>query len=527
MTIRAVGSASTSTPERSSSKTEDSTNADRFAGMFSSAVNTSRHAEKAHQKKDGTSELDKTHGTEEGTDNADEAKDHKKTHSRKHAREAAATINVITSVDALDPELQDKLARVMSRMQEETGKTVTVGETLRTQDRQNALFAQGRQTPGDVVTWTQNSKHTQGRAVDVTVDGGNAEAYQTLQRIANEEGLRTLGAIDPGHLELRGNGPKLDVSSLIPAAPADANGQGQSFGQSQGQNQLGIARIADVARVAGVAHVAPVASVAPVADVAVAQPVAAQPVAAQTVAAQPVMNKPAPGVQTAPMTASAEVAANAAALRVAAARSGNGGNAFGQSAQKDSDDTKGDSANGYAAFNQNLSTRDHSSSFSVPSVGAAVGSDAAARAEQLMSVMDATPARQLSTLTMSLDNPNGTSDKIHLSMRGATLDTTIATSDNRVAQLLNAKSDELSKALSKDGIELRELRVRAATDTNTVTAAAGSQQSQSAGDASNQSRFDRGQAWQRQQDQQDQYDKQRSQQQQRGRQQRQGRGDDQ
>jgi hypothetical protein len=127
---------------------------------------------------------------------------------------------------------------------------------------------------------------------------------------------------------------------------------------------------------------------------------------------------------------------------------------------------------------------------------------------------------------MSLDNANGTSDKIQLSMRGSSLDTTIATSDSRVAQLLNAKSDELSKALSKDGIELRELRVRAATDTNTVTAAATSQQSQQSGDASTQSRFDRGQSWQRQQDQQDQFDRQRSQQQQqRGRQQRQGRGD--
>ena len=90
--------------------------------------------------------------------------------------------------------------------------------------------------------------------------------------------------------------------------------------------------------------------------------------------------------------------------------------------------------------------------------------------------------------------PAPPSDKIQLTMRGSSLDTTIATADSRVAQLLNAKSDELSKALRKDGIELRELRVRGATDTNTVTAAAASQQSQSSGDASNQSRFDRGQA---------------------------------
>jgi uncharacterized protein YcbK (DUF882 family) len=499
MTIRGVGSASAMTTERSSSRVEDSTNTDRFAGMFSSAMNTTRQVEKVRTQHDGTSELDKTNGTEEGTDKTDEEKDEKKTRTRVRVAHRPSTTDVVTSVDALDPELQDKLARVTARMQQETGKNVDVNETFRTQDRQNMLFAQGRQTPGDVVTWTQNSKHTQGRAVDVTVEGGSAEAYKTLQRIANEEGLRTLGAIDPGHLELRGNGAKLDTGTLQPAATA-------SDITTQGQTPAGLARVADVAKVADLARVADVA-----------------------VVAQPGVGKP---VQTAPMSAGAEVAANAAAIRVAAMKggAGNGSAAFGQGSQKDSSDANKGGANGYAAFGQGVSMREHSSSFSLPSVAATTGSDAAARAEKLMSVMDATPARQLSSLTMSLDNANGTSDKIQLTMRGSSLDTTIATADNRVAQMLNAKSDELSKALSKDGIELRELRVRAATDTNTVTAAATAQQSQNSGDASSQSRSDRGPASQRQQDQQDQYDRQRSQQQQqqqRGRQQRQWRGDNQ
>ena len=53
------------------------------------------------------------------------------------------------SVDAaLDPELQAKLARVMSRMRDETGHDVKVAETYRSQDRQDTLFAQGRETPG-------------------------------------------------------------------------------------------------------------------------------------------------------------------------------------------------------------------------------------------------------------------------------------------------------------------------------------------------------------------------------------------
>lgn len=42
---------------------------------------------------------------------------------------------------------------------------VTAGN--RTQAEQDALYAQGRTKPGPVVTWTRNSNHIGGRAVDV------------------------------------------------------------------------------------------------------------------------------------------------------------------------------------------------------------------------------------------------------------------------------------------------------------------------------------------------------------------------
>ena len=59
------------------------------------------------------------------------------------------------ATSALDPELQEKLARVMARMREETGHDVKVTETYRSQERQDAaLFAQGRDAAGPVVTWT-------------------------------------------------------------------------------------------------------------------------------------------------------------------------------------------------------------------------------------------------------------------------------------------------------------------------------------------------------------------------------------
>ena len=44
---------------------------------------------------------------------------------------------------------------------------VVVSETYRTQERQNELYAQGRITPGNKVTWTKKSIHTSRKALDV------------------------------------------------------------------------------------------------------------------------------------------------------------------------------------------------------------------------------------------------------------------------------------------------------------------------------------------------------------------------
>lgn len=104
----------------------------------------------------------------------------------------------------IDPELRARLETVIDRMRTEYGHNVKVVEGYRTPDRQQSLFAQGRTAPGPVVTWTQNSLHSEGLAVDVIVDGSYAphEGYRRLARIAAEEGLETLGPRDPGHLQL-------------------------------------------------------------------------------------------------------------------------------------------------------------------------------------------------------------------------------------------------------------------------------------------------------------------------------------
>lgn len=56
-------------------------------------------------------------------------------------------------------------------------------EGLRTQERQQQLYAQGRTAPGDIVTKTLDSKHCKGLAVDVAplpLDWKNRQAFLAL-----------------------------------------------------------------------------------------------------------------------------------------------------------------------------------------------------------------------------------------------------------------------------------------------------------------------------------------------------------
>jgi hypothetical protein len=108
------------------------------------------------------------------------------------------------TLEGVHPELVQRMERVVERMWSEHGDRVELVEGYRTQDRQDLLYAQGRSREGDVVTWTRNSAHTRGHAVDVMVNGGwtDTEAFRRLHVLAAEEGLRTLGMRDAGHIEL-------------------------------------------------------------------------------------------------------------------------------------------------------------------------------------------------------------------------------------------------------------------------------------------------------------------------------------
>src|SRR5690606_37589089 len=117
---------------------------------------------------------------------------------------SAAAWRASRDTGAIDPRLAAAVDRIIARMREEYGHNVTMVEGVRTPERQAALFAQGRTTPGEVVTWTLASKHLTGTAADLMVDGGwtDTHGYARLQRVAAEEGLKVLGMRDPGHVEL-------------------------------------------------------------------------------------------------------------------------------------------------------------------------------------------------------------------------------------------------------------------------------------------------------------------------------------
>jgi len=65
------------------------------------------------------------------------------------------------------------LVSVVRRAAKRLPFSLFVVEGLRTKERQAALYAQGRTKPGPKVTWTMNSKHIDGKAVDLAplIDG--------------------------------------------------------------------------------------------------------------------------------------------------------------------------------------------------------------------------------------------------------------------------------------------------------------------------------------------------------------------
>jgi peptidoglycan L-alanyl-D-glutamate endopeptidase CwlK len=117
----------------------------------------------------------------------------------------------ISSLDTLHPAFRARVERGLSRARAE-GLAVHPFETLRSPARQNRLWAQGRTTPGKIVTNARawESLHQYGLAADFAFDGDPSTAkidwtwngkWTLLGEIMMAEGLEWLGAPGSGFTE--------------------------------------------------------------------------------------------------------------------------------------------------------------------------------------------------------------------------------------------------------------------------------------------------------------------------------------
>lgn len=92
-----------------------------------------------------------------------------------------------TSLDRLKG-VNERLVMVVHRALELSGVEFMVVEGLRTKQRQQQLYAQGRTTKGQIVTWTLNSKHIDGLAVDLApvvngkIDWSDTKKFDEIAR---------------------------------------------------------------------------------------------------------------------------------------------------------------------------------------------------------------------------------------------------------------------------------------------------------------------------------------------------------
>lgn len=116
----------------------------------------------------------------------------------------------LQKLQTLIPDLRWRVRDVL-RSAASYGADVAVISAARSQAEQDRLYAQGRTTPGAVVTWTRNSMHIGGRAVDLGFRVGGRVTWQVpdwwweaLGVIGTWHGLHrpVLGKGDLGHFEI-------------------------------------------------------------------------------------------------------------------------------------------------------------------------------------------------------------------------------------------------------------------------------------------------------------------------------------
>ena len=96
-------------------------------------------------------------------------------------------------INELDPTFKEKVMKFFSHTHA-AGYSIFLTEGYRSQKRQNELYAQGRSKPGNIVTWTLNSIHTQRKAIDIAFNGdelypSDLNIWKEVGKIANVYGI--------------------------------------------------------------------------------------------------------------------------------------------------------------------------------------------------------------------------------------------------------------------------------------------------------------------------------------------------
>ncbi|MCC6241874.1 MAG: hypothetical protein IT353_03495 [Gemmatimonadaceae bacterium] len=366
------------------------------------------------------------------------------------AASAADVSTPVRDTDALAPELRARLDRVIGRMKQEYGHDVTIVETTRSQERQNFLYEQGRSRSGPVVTWTRDSAHLTGDAVDVLVDGSwnNADGFGRLQRIAQEEGLRTLGVRDPGHLELprelRSAGQSASVMAAMQTRAATTNATAIPVVATPliASAPSGVARVANVARTAGVARVAQ-SGQGRAFDGAYA------PAATNATA----VNAPATAGESGEQSSTlSESSVDAHAPR---------------STRTDRDSHEHTPA--FGALHTSAAQAVPSTEQTSPAAPT-TGISQAERVADVQSLRENVPAGTVSRMTLNVDAPDGGQDRVTVEVRGSQVGTAINT-DAANADRLRVRTADLQDALGRHGLESESVRISGTTRSESGDAA--------------------------------------------------------
>ena len=138
-------------------------------------------------------------------------------------------------IATLHPELRGQAAEFVNRVEQELGITLRVTQGMRTYAEQDALYAQGRTTPGDIVTNARGgqSNHNFGTAFDVVEVRPNGSInwspdWDAIGRVGTDMGLEWGGNwttfVDRPHFQLDTGLSTADMRGRIANGNVDADG---------------------------------------------------------------------------------------------------------------------------------------------------------------------------------------------------------------------------------------------------------------------------------------------------------------